>query len=413
MINVEKQKCIVELGNTKINCVIAEPDKDYRIKILARSSALSTGIHNGVIINPSKTIKEIKDCISDIESKINITIKKINLVFESPEFTCTRLSKYVKIDGAKIQKEDIVFLLKEAKKEVIFNDKNKTIIHIFNHNYIVDEKEFIKEPIDVYADYLSHEMTFITLPKNIIKNFNEVLFECDLEIERLISSTFALAVNYFNDTEFELGSTIIDIGYEKTSVGVFKDFALIHSRTFPIGIHHVSKDISRGCSLTLKEAKTIRDQIGCNFWKKNINLETETSLPKNIFFESSYRKITKSLVSEIIIARIEEILELVKKEINLARLNLISGQSIFIVGGGSYLPNLKKFCETFFSANVKILEHLNNNSKSVVEKQEDFASCNGALKIIFYGWETEALPAIVDKNQKKRGFFSKILGYGT
>ena len=34
MINVEKQKCIVELGNTKINCVIAEPDKDYRIKIL-------------------------------------------------------------------------------------------------------------------------------------------------------------------------------------------------------------------------------------------------------------------------------------------------------------------------------------------------------------------------------------------
>ena len=138
MINVEKQKCIVELGNTKINCVIADPDKEYRIKILARSSALSTGIHNGVIINPSKTIKEIKECISDIESKINITIKKINLVFESPEFTCTRLSKYVKIDGAKIQKEDIVFLLKEAKKEVIFNDKNKTIIHIFNHNYIVD-----------------------------------------------------------------------------------------------------------------------------------------------------------------------------------------------------------------------------------------------------------------------------------
>ena len=38
--------------------------------------------------------------------------------------------------------------------------------------------------------------------------------DCDLEIERFISNTFALAVNYLNDTEFQLGSSIIDIGYE-------------------------------------------------------------------------------------------------------------------------------------------------------------------------------------------------------
>ena len=111
-------------------------------------------------------------------------------------------------------------------------------------------------------------MTFITVPKNIIKNLNEVFVECDLEIERLISNTFALAVNYLSDTEFELGSTIVDIGFEKTSIGIVKNFALIHSRTFPIGIHHVTKDISRGCSLNLDEAKYIRDQIGCFIGKR-------------------------------------------------------------------------------------------------------------------------------------------------
>ena len=75
--------------------------------------------------------------------------------------------------------------------------------------------------------------------------------DCDLEIERFISNTFALAVNYLNDTEFQLGSSLIDIGYEKTSLGIFKNFALIHSITFPIGINHVTKDISRVCSLGL------------------------------------------------------------------------------------------------------------------------------------------------------------------
>ena len=76
-----------------------------------------------------------------------------------------------KLDGSKIHKDDIEFLLKEAKKQVTINDDKQSIIHIFNHNYIVDGKKFIEEPIDVYADYLSHEMTFITMPKNNIKKY--------------------------------------------------------------------------------------------------------------------------------------------------------------------------------------------------------------------------------------------------
>ena len=30
------------------------------------------------------------------------------------------------------------------------------------------EKFLLEEPIDVYADFLSHEMTFITMPQKII-----------------------------------------------------------------------------------------------------------------------------------------------------------------------------------------------------------------------------------------------------
>ena len=98
-------------------------------------------------------------------------LKKISVIVEQAEFLCTKFSKSRKIDGSKIQKNDIEFLLKEAKKQVILNDNRQSIIHIFNHNYIVDGKEFIEEPIGVYADYLSHEMTFITMPKNNIKKY--------------------------------------------------------------------------------------------------------------------------------------------------------------------------------------------------------------------------------------------------
>ena len=72
--------------------------------------------------------------------------------------------------------------MKEAKKHVIRNDDTQSIIHIFNHNYIVDGKTFLEEPIGVYADTLSHEMTFITMPKNYFKNINQAFIECDIEV---------------------------------------------------------------------------------------------------------------------------------------------------------------------------------------------------------------------------------------
>ena len=60
-------------------------------------------------------------------------------------------ARFKKIDGYKIHKDDIAFLLKEAKKQLTLNDKKQSIIHIFNYNYIVDGKTFVEEPIDVLA----------------------------------------------------------------------------------------------------------------------------------------------------------------------------------------------------------------------------------------------------------------------
>ena len=390
--DVEKLKCVVELGNTKIICVVAQMMDDSSIKILSTAKTESKGIHNGVIVNLQEATKAIRSCLSNAETEANVTLKKINIVLEIPEFICTKLSKYRKVNGSKI------------------NDSKKSIIHIFNHNYIVDKKKVDKEPIGIYADYLSHEMTFITIPKNIIKNLNQVFIDCDLEIERFISSTFASAVNYLSDTDFQLGATLIDIGFEKTSLGVFKNYALIHSMTFPIGINHVTKDISRGCSLSLKESEDIRNQIGCFFWKTNVLSDEEKNLPEKFFKESKFRKISKLLVSEIITARIEEIMEIIKKEIYTMGFNLISGQNIFITGGGSNLPHLNKICATFFPTNIKILNSLQKNHNSTQVKENIFDSCNGALKIIFDGWETEAIPSNVEKNNKNHGFFFKILG---
>ena len=404
--NSEDSIGIIELGNINIKCLIFKVKDNNESEILSTSITSSEGIHNGIVVNLTKASKAIRSCISITEKKAKILLKKINVVLEGPEFLSTKFTKHKKINGSKIHKDDIDFLLKEAKKQLILNDKKQSIIHIFNHNYVVDGKAFSDEPIGVYADSLSHEITFITIPKNNLRNINQAFIDCDIEIERLISNTFALGAKLLNNKELEFGSILVDIGFEKISLGLFKNLALVHSITLPMGINHITKDISKVCSLSMDESVVIRNNIDFSF-QNNQNLFDANGYLKNSYFiNSSFRKISKNLILNVIKARLDEIFETVKKQIIVPEFNLNSGIGFLLVGGGSYLPNIEKHCEKFFGPRIKKLSDNNNEKETDLEK--NFASCLGALRIIKDGWETEAIPETVDKNAKNISFLAKI-----
>ena len=402
----EDPRGIIELGNINIKCLIFKIKNNNESEILSTSVTISEGIHNGMVVNLTKASKAIRSCISTAEKKAGILLKKINVVFEEPEFLSTKFSKHKKINGSKIHKDDIDFLLKEAKKQLILNDEKQSIIHIFNHNYIVDGKAFAEEPIGVYADSLSHEMTFITMPKNNLKNINQAFIDCDIEIERLISNTFALGVKLLNNQELEFGSILIDMGFEKISLGLFKNLALVHSITLPVGINHITKDISKVCSLNINESEVIKNNIDFSLQNNQDIFDKNDYLKNTYFINSSFRKISKSLILNVIKARLDEIFETIKKNIIVPGFNLNSGIGFLLVGGGSNLLNIEKYCANFFGPNIKKLRENKNEKENYLEK--NFASCLGALRIIKDGWETEAIPEMIGKNIKKVGFLGKI-----
>ena len=400
---------IIELGNINLKCLIFKIKDDNSSEILSASIKQSAGIHNGVRINLKNATESLRLCISEAEKKAKVSLKKINVVLEQPEFLCTKFSKHRKINGSKIHKDDIEFLLKEGKKQVMLNDTKQSIIHIFNHNYIVDEKTFDEEPIDVYADNLSHEMTFVTMPKNNIKNINQAFIDCDIDVERFISCTFSLGVELFSNTQLKFGSTLINFGYEKTSLGLFKNLALVHSATIPVGINHIVKDISKVCLLTLKESEKIINIFDFSFSDFS-NIFDKNSFLKELYFDSSnFRKISESLILNIIKSRIDEIFEIIKKQILISSLNPKNSSGIFITGGGANLCNFKDYSSKYFETKV---EKFQVKQADKEKKQiEDFAACFGALKIIKDGWETEAIPQRSNKFSEKSTFFDKIFRY--
>ena len=144
-----------------------------------------------------------------------------------------------------------------------------------------------------------------------------------------------------------MGSILIDLGFEKTSLGLFKNLALIHSTTLPLGINHMVKDISKVCSLNLEDSEIIKNNIDYSFIDNANMFDENNYLKENYLKNSSLKKLSKSLISNILQARLDEILEMIKKQTSSTSLSF--GNNIFITGGGSQLTKI----DTYFSNFLK------------------------------------------------------------
>ena len=94
---------IIELGNLNIRCVIFGINNN-NVEILSTSLTPSEGIHNDVVVNLAKASKAIRSCISKAEEKAKILLKKINVVFEQPDFLCLSFLKIKKLMDQKFIK---------------------------------------------------------------------------------------------------------------------------------------------------------------------------------------------------------------------------------------------------------------------------------------------------------------------
>ena len=62
-----------------------------------------------------------------------------------------------------------------------------------------------------------------------------------LKLINLFPVLTALGICCFTQDQIDYGCGIVDIGYEKTSIALFKDSSLVRASSFPIGSNHITK----------------------------------------------------------------------------------------------------------------------------------------------------------------------------
>ena len=320
---------------------------------------------------------EIQNIISSLEKDTKEYLDNINLMIDSPKMISVGISISKKLEGSKLKKEDVKFLVQEAKQQVIKSYPDKQAVHIIIQNYKIDDTHYTFLPDDINCNLISLDILFICLPKKTIEYFKKLFFKLNISVNKFFCSTYVKSINYKDNFLSAKEVSFVDIGFKKTSIACYSENKIISIDVLPIGSNHITSDISKILKVDLQEAENIK-----LFFDKK-----EKFLNK--------KKISLDLIQQIIFARTEEILELCAKSIK-SNLNLVTlkHHKMILMGEGSKILDNKCKEKISFSTDIDYLE----------ETTEDI--CQSALKLAEGLNKQEVL--MIPKKQIKQGFFENL-----
>ena len=325
--------------------------------------------------NQSNFKLEIQKIIASLEKSTNEYIDNIDLMVDSSKMISVAISVFKKIEELKLRQDDILFLIQEAKQQILKYYSNYNIVHIIINNYKIDNVDYAELPGEIDCQFISLDIIFICLPSELVFNFKNIFSELNLSINQIICSSYAKSINYKNNLDLTGEVTFIDIGYKKTSIISFINDKLIFLDVLPIGGNHITKDISLLLKIDIGEAEKLK-----------LNFDTKNQQVNNQNF-------SLEMLQKIVFARVEEILELCEKSL-ISNTKFKRQSKMILMGEGSKILDNKFKDKISFSKDIDFLE----------ETLGDVCQSGYKLRKIHNKQEVVVVP----KKQIKQGFFEKL-----
>ena len=342
----------LDIGASKIKLVVAEV-LNGNTNVLCALDEPSRGIKKGLIVNPDETEYAVKKILKRAEETLGIKVNK--LIVAVSENTCDFAIGEAQIDIAEegeVTASSIQKVLQQSfKGNIVAGNELVTIIPI---KYKVDDNTTMS-PKGMKGSSLQVKSVVVSVPKREIYDVAKILEKCGCEVVDItIPSIGAFYAN--RDYLYSKGESLVkentgiimDIGAETINIGVINKGIIVNNNVLPVGGNLVDQDIAFIYKLDLDKAKEVKETFALAN-KRNASVKTNMEVVNTLG-----EKITLNQyeVTEVVMSRLHEILNMSKNEINYLTKKEIS--YIIITGGLSEFKGFNLEVESVFGPLAKV-----------------------------------------------------------
>ena len=340
-VKVEDQKQIVaaiDIGTTKIVAIVGEKNKDNTLRILGMGKSKSLGVKRGVVQNIEKTINSIETAIKLAENEAGVKIEDVFIGIAGQHVRSMRNRGYIlrENDENEISQKDIAHLVSDMYKLPV--NSGEEILHVFPQSYIVDG-EFDVEPIGMHGRKLEGNFHIVIAQTTSEKNIKKCINKVGLKDKGLILEPIASSDAVLTEDEKEVGVVMVDIGGGTSDMAIYYDKKIMHTAVIPFGGDVITKDIKKELGIIEADAERLKVNHGSAL-PEAVNPNSFITI-RGISNRPD-KEISQRFVSEIINARMTEIIGAIEYQIELTGLSSKLGAGIVLTGGGAQLENLRQ-----------------------------------------------------------------------
>ena len=365
----------LDIGTTKICAIVSEVTEEGTLSIIGVGSSPSRGLRKGVVVDIESTVESIKKAVEEAELMAAVQINSVYTGIAGSHISAENCkgvvalkkaelmaavqinSVYTGIAGSHISAENCKGVVALKKAEVTRDDIHRAIesartlavipherriLHVLPREFMVDGQEGVREPLGLSGNRLEvnvHVITgAVTSAQNIIKSVNRA----GLDVVDIILQPLASSEAVLSQEERDLGVAMVDLGGGTTDLAIYLDGSIRHSAVLPIGGQNLTKDLAIGLLTSQTEAEKIKVQHGVTRTELVQGHET-VEVPS--VGDRPARTFSRRDIAEILEPRVEEMFELVRREITRAGYEGMLGAGVVVTGGTSLLEGMPDAAE--------------------------------------------------------------------
>jgi len=335
-----QQNCFVglDIGTSTVRCVIGmlESESNGKLSVIGHGSAKNSGMRKGTVVHVDDVAQAIINAINEAERISGQHIVRATVNVNGSHVLGFNSKGVVAISAAnrEIAIEDRIRV--EEAAAVVSLPANREIIQFFAKNYSLDGQQNIKDPVGMHGIRLEVDAHIVTAATPNQRNLTMALDKADIKATNYTVSSLAAAEAVLTRQQKEAGTLVMDIGAGTTNLIVVEDGEIQHVAVIPVGGTNLTNDLAIGLRTDLDVAERVK-------------VEHATLMPDDskvtISVKSSKQVLSFDYQDVIMIteARIEELLELVDKELSKIKKSRKLPGGVVIIGGSAKLPGIAEF----------------------------------------------------------------------
>jgi cell division protein FtsA len=348
----EIQAVGLDIGTSRVRCVVGEPASDGRMNIVGIGEVESKGLRRGVVTSTESVADAIRKAVSEAERVSGLEIETATVNLSGEHLQGENKNGVVAVAGPdkEITEEDVERAIDSACAMPL--TPGWEIVARLPQEFIVDGQDGITEPIGMNGARLEALVHVVTSPSAGRQNLVKAISRAGIEVEQLILEPVAAAEAVLTDEDREYGCAIVNMGAEITTLMIFGRGAVQHTAVFAFGSMLFTKDIATGLRVSIPEANKIKREHGCVAGFLLDENERQEMIEIVPFGRSETRGLSKEILCDIMQPRAVELMQHVAKEATTAKLQISGG--VFITGGGARVRGIAEIAEQVFDAPTRV-----------------------------------------------------------